>query len=55
MNREHIRGFFDVKPIPYHRAFHDWMAGANARFWTYIVLWHLFCVAVGVLIGGLLP
>lgn len=53
MNREYIRGFFDIKPIPYHGAFHDWMAGAKARLlWSWIALWHLLFVGIGIIIGG---
>jgi hypothetical protein len=54
MNRQHLRGFFNIHPVPYHRAFHHWMAGANARFWFLIAVWHLLAVGFGVLIGKVL-
>lgn len=51
MNRQHLRGFFDIQPVPFHRAFHDWMAGAKARLWFWVALWHLMFVGIGILIG----
>lgn len=50
---EHVRGFFGIHPLPYHRSFHHWMAGANARFLVLIGLWHVAFVAVGFLLGKL--
>ena len=53
MNREYIRGFFNIQPIPGHQPFHDWMAGAEARLWFWISLWHLVFVGIGFAIGKL--